>query len=243
MYENTGVGTWFPDRVTAIRGVAYLLCSLQRLTGLTGLDFVSDPQRTAMKVIFSLTTLTLVAFAICVTHGNLWMPNGKPMTLVTRASPSPSPSPKLTKLKRARVRMPKPPSASQTLAAPSVTEFCWFPWKAPWRGDCELASREPGGVKGPEFCFRSDGTGTFKGRARTTHNDDTYIVRFELLDRTGKLLFRLPAKTGPSGGPTYWTKHLDNPGVWYDWQVDFSFPAQHLYQIYYVNGDCLVTAL
>jgi hypothetical protein len=68
-------------------------------------------------------------------------------------------------------------------------------------------------------------------------------VRFEFSDRTGKLLFRLPAETERSGGPTYWTKILDDAGTWYDWQIDFSFPAQHFYQIYYVNGDCLVTKL
>ena len=197
-----------------------------------------------MKVIFALVILTLVASTVCFTHGNLLTPNASSTTVVTQASPSPSPTPKLTRLERVRVRMPKHPSASATIAAPSVTEFCWFPWKAPWRGDCELASRElPGGLEGPEFCFRSNGTGTFKGRARTTDNDDTYLVGFEFSDRTGKPLFRLPAQTGPSGSPTHWTKHIDNPGIWYDWQIDFSFPAQHFHKIYYVTGDCLATAL
>jgi hypothetical protein len=98
-------------------------------------------------------------------------------------------------------------------------------------------------VKGPEFCFRSNGTGTFKSRSRTTVAADTYLLRFEFLDRAGKLLFRLPAETGPSGAPTYWTKQIDNPGVWYDWNIDFIFPAQHFYKLYYVNGDCLLTTL
>jgi hypothetical protein len=197
-----------------------------------------------MKVIFSLVIVTLVTCTICVSPASRSTVKDISATVATRASPSPSPSPKLTMIKRARVRMPKHPSATATITVPSVTEFCWFPWKTPWHGNCELASRDlPGGLKGPEFCFRSNGTGTFKSRARTADADDTYILRFEFSDRTGKLLFRLPPDTGPSEGPTYWTKQLDDPGVWYDWNIDFRFPAQHFYKIYYVNGDCLVTAL
>ena len=197
-----------------------------------------------MKVIFSLVIVILVTCTICVRPATQATVNAISATVAIPASPSPSPTPKLTTTKRARVRMPKHPSATATMTAPSVKEFCWFPWKRPWRGNCELASRDlPGAVKGPEFCFRSNGTGTFKSRARTTDADDTYILRFGFLDKTGKLLFRLPAETEPSGGPTFWTKHIDNPGVWYSWNIDFNFPAQHFYKIYYVDGDCLMTAL
>lgn len=217
---------------------------LRNLSRLTGLDFVSNPPWISVKIIFSLVIVTLVACTISVTQGNVSTRDVISTTVVTQPSPLPSPSPKLTRLKRARVRMSKQTSASATIAAPSVTEFCWYPWKTAWYGDCELASRElPGRLKGPEFCFRSNGTGTFNARARAKDDDKTYMVRFDFSDRAGKLLFRLPAEKGSSGGPTYWTKHIDKSGIWYDWQIDFSFPAQHFYQIYYVNADCLMTAL
>jgi hypothetical protein len=121
-----------------------------------------------------------------------------------------------------------------------VQERCFIPYNTPWHdGDCELAGPEPAsgaGLTGPIFCFRSDGSGTFKARARSTDDDDKYVVRFEILDSQGKLLFRLPAETGPFGLPTLWTKDIPNPGIWYDWSIETGFPAQHFQKIYYFDA-------
>jgi len=117
----------------------------------------------------------------------------------------------------------------------SVAEAC-YRWPTPWRhGDCTLAGpASPGGETGPLFCLRSNGTGSFRSRGLSTDDDDEYIVRFEALDAGGGILFNVPPKIGPFVG--WWKLEIPNPGIWYDFNQDFTFPGDKFGSVRSVRG-------
>lgn len=123
-------------------------------------------------------------------------------------------------------------SSSENIAA---TDKCYV-WNEPWTdGDCELAgppnATPGGGLTGPVLCFRPNGTGTYRSRGRSTDDDDTYVVRFDVLNAAGARMFGVPVGNTIFGFPKLWSRDLPDPGNWYDFNEDFTFPVEQFNNI------------
>ena len=165
---------------------------------------------------------TIVIGVLILTLGTDAQPTHSQTQTATRSS-SPQTEADLRKLskqakKRAKRKLSIPPAIT--------TDKC-FTWNEPWiDGDCELSGPpNQAGLTGPVICFHSDGTGTYRSRGRSTDDDDTYVVRFDVVKENNQLLFRVPEGTIFLGLPRFWSVELPNPGNWYDFNQDFTFPA------------------
>jgi hypothetical protein len=103
-------------------------------------------------------------------------------------------------------------------------------WQLPWTdGDCALAGYPApgGGLPGPKLVFRSNGTGYLSSQGRSTDDDDEYLMRFEVKDAAGNILFYLPGTIhiGTMDIPYNWKLEISDPNIWYGFSPGFSFPA------------------
>lgn len=84
-----------------------------------------------------------------------------------------------------------------------------------FRGDCMME-------RGAVAIFNADGTGTFRGRVRSTDDDDTWLMGLEGKAADDRLLFHIPMVIGRPG---FFTKDIADPGRWYEWSFSFTYPA------------------
>ena len=118
--------------------------------------------------------------------------------------------------------------ADGCVTLPSGVIECTVSWGEPWYdGDCTLARPEEagGGVQGPKYVYRSDGTGEFLARGRSTDDDDTYVVRIENKDNAGNVLWYSPERISPIFYK-FWVLKIPHPGVWYGFNNTFTFPKE-----------------
>jgi hypothetical protein len=179
--------------------------------------------------------LTMLALSLLVSSHLLTTISTAELRQNSNASALPSPSPKVTKAQEkrlnAKLKRKKKLNLSATHGAVATTpnpmaDKC-FSWTEPWvDGDCELAGPpNEAGLTGPQICFRPDGTGTYRSRGRSTDDDDTYWVRFDVLSNNGTRLFGAPLGNTILGFPKLWMRDLPDPGNWYDFNEDFTFPS------------------
>lgn len=76
-------------------------------------------------------------------------------------------------------------------------------------GDCTMENMR--------IVFRSNGTGSFSARVRSTDDDDGWRHEFFGRSADGSELFRLGR----------WKKKMPDDDTWYDWSADFTYDVNH----------------
>jgi hypothetical protein len=91
-------------------------------------------------------------------------------------------------------------------------------WPDNWFvGDCTMHG-------GATATFRSDGTGTFSARVRSTDDDDEWKMEIVVRRGDGSFLFRLPPS--PPGWITWYSKKMPDDDTDYGWSFNFSFAPE-----------------
>jgi len=91
-------------------------------------------------------------------------------------------------------------------------------WPNAWFvGDCTMHG-------GTRATFRSDGTGQFTARVRSTDDDDTWRMEILLFRADNSFLYRLPPS--PPGWIVWYTKKMPHDDTDYDWSINFTYPPE-----------------
>jgi hypothetical protein len=91
-------------------------------------------------------------------------------------------------------------------------------------GDCTME-------KGATLLMKNDKTGSFDARLRSADSNDTWFIRFELLDDSGNVVTRIPNETTIFGQPKFWVYSMSDQDTWYDWHIDFAYDSTNFDKI------------